>query len=45
MDELVPLTEKLLEVPQQLIRAALQLELQGTVIADHNHIDERRAHF
>ena len=31
----VPLAEKLLEVPQQLIRAALDLELQeGTVIAD-----------
>ena len=35
VDELVPLTEKLLEVPQQLIRTALELELQeGTVIAD-----------
>src|SRR5262249_37888061 len=34
-DELVPLTERLLEVPQQLIRTALDLELQeGTVIAD-----------
>jgi exodeoxyribonuclease V alpha subunit len=34
-DELVPLTEKLLEVPQRLIRAALDLELhEGTVIAD-----------
>ena len=34
-DELVPLAEKLLEVPQQLIRTALDLELQeGTVIAD-----------
>jgi exodeoxyribonuclease V alpha subunit len=34
-DELVPLAEKLLEVPQQLIRTALELELQeGTVIAD-----------
>jgi len=33
--ELVPLAEKLLEVPQQLIRTALELELQeGTVIAD-----------
>jgi exodeoxyribonuclease V alpha subunit len=31
----VPLAEKLLEVPQQLIRTALELELQeGTVIAD-----------
>jgi len=34
-DELVPLAEKLLEVPQDLIRTALELELQeGTVIAD-----------
>jgi exodeoxyribonuclease V alpha subunit len=34
-DELVPLVEKLLEVPQQLIRTALDLEVQeGTVIAD-----------
>src|SRR5262245_64832508 len=34
-DELVPMAEKLLEVPQQLIRTALDLELQeGTVIAD-----------
>ena len=34
-DELVPLAEKLLEVPKQLIRTALELELQeGTVIAD-----------
>src|SRR5207248_9587684 len=34
-DELVPLAEKLLEVPQQLIRTALELELQeGTVVAD-----------
>src|SRR5690348_853451 len=34
-EELVPLAEKLLEVPQQLIRTALQLELhEGTVIAD-----------
>ena len=40
MDELVPLTKKLLEVPQQLIRTALQPELQGTVIAD-NHIGEQ----
>src|SRR6188508_814304 len=33
--ELVPLAVKLLEVPQQLIRTALDLELQeGTVIAD-----------
>src|SRR4029077_6191479 len=34
-DELVPLAEKLLEVPQQLIRTALELELrEGSVIAD-----------
>jgi exodeoxyribonuclease V alpha subunit len=34
-DELVPLAEKLLEVPQPLIRTALELELQeGAVIAD-----------
>jgi exodeoxyribonuclease V alpha subunit len=34
-DELVPLAEKLLEVPQQLIQTALELELKdGTVIAD-----------
>src|SRR6476660_3576955 len=34
-EELVPLAEKLLQVPQQLIRAALDLELlEGTVIAD-----------
>jgi exodeoxyribonuclease V alpha subunit len=34
-EELVPLAEKLLEVPQQLIRTALELELHdGTVIAD-----------
>jgi exodeoxyribonuclease V alpha subunit len=34
-DELVPLAEKLLEVPQPLIRTALELELQeGTVVAD-----------
>src|SRR4030081_2011898 len=34
-DELMPLAEKLLEVPQELIRTALDLELQeGTVIAD-----------
>jgi exodeoxyribonuclease V alpha subunit len=34
-DELLPLAEKLLEVPQQLLRTALDLELQdGTVIAD-----------
>src|SRR2546428_4094239 len=34
-EELMPLAEKLLEVPQELIRAALDLELQeGTVVAD-----------
>jgi len=34
-EELVPLAEKLLEVPKDLIRTALDLELQeGTVIAD-----------
>jgi exodeoxyribonuclease V alpha subunit len=34
-DQLVPLAEKLLEVPQQLIQTALGLKLQdGTVIAD-----------
>ena len=34
-EELVPLAGKLLEVPQQLIRTALELELHdGTVIAD-----------
>src|SRR6266481_4224704 len=35
IEELIPLAEKLLEVPQELIRTALDLELQeGTVIAD-----------
>src|SRR6187551_1254997 len=35
-EELVPLAEKLLEVPPELIRTALDLELsEGTVIADH----------
>ena len=34
-DELVPMAEKLLGVPQQLIRTALELELMdGTVVAD-----------
>jgi hypothetical protein len=34
-DELVPLAEKLLEVPQELIRPALNFELQeGAVVAD-----------
>ncbi len=36
IDELVPLAEKLLEVPQTLIRTALDLELQdGNVVADN----------
>ena len=35
-EELIPLAEELLEVPQELIRTALDLELsEGTVIADH----------
>jgi exodeoxyribonuclease V alpha subunit len=35
LDELVPLTQKLLEVPADLVETALSLELQeGTVIAD-----------
>src|SRR5258705_13845819 len=35
-EELIPLAEKLLEVPQQLIRTSLDIELQeGTVITDH----------
>jgi exodeoxyribonuclease V alpha subunit len=34
-EELIPLAEKLLEVPQELICTALDLELQeGTVVAD-----------
>src|SRR5712671_6987933 len=34
-EELIPLAEKLLEVPQQLIRIALDLELQeGTLVGD-----------
>jgi exodeoxyribonuclease V alpha subunit len=34
-EELIPLAEKLLEVPQELIRTAVDLELQeGTVVAD-----------
>ena len=34
-DQLVPLAEELLEVPKELIRSALELELgEGTVIAD-----------
>jgi exodeoxyribonuclease V alpha subunit len=43
-DELVPLTQKLLEVPSELIATALDLELQdGTVIADD--LDGRRCVF
>jgi exodeoxyribonuclease V alpha subunit len=43
-DELVPLTQKLLEVPVELIATALDLELQdGTVIADD--LDGRRCVF
>src|SRR3979409_70149 len=35
IEELIPLAEKLLEVPQELIRTALDLELrEGTVLAD-----------
>jgi exodeoxyribonuclease V alpha subunit len=35
-EELVPLAEKLLEVPQQLVRTALELELQdGAVVGDN----------
>src|SRR5512138_724628 len=35
IDELVPLAEKLLEVPVELVRSALDLELaEGAVIAD-----------
>src|SRR3990170_6743465 len=35
-EELIPLAEELLEVPSELIRTALDLELsEGTVIADH----------
>jgi exodeoxyribonuclease V alpha subunit len=43
-DELVPLAQKLLEVPVELIATALDLELQdGTVIADD--LDGRRCVF
>jgi exodeoxyribonuclease V alpha subunit len=35
-EELVPMAEKLLEVPQQLVRTALELELQdGAVVGDN----------
>jgi exodeoxyribonuclease V alpha subunit len=44
IEELVPLTQKLLEVPADLIATALDLELQdGTVIADD--LDGRRCVF
>jgi exodeoxyribonuclease V alpha subunit len=43
-EELVPLTQKLLEVPADLIETALGLELQeGAVIADD--LDRRRCVF
>ena len=43
-DELVPLAQKLLEVPPDLVETALALELQdGTVIADS--LEERRCIF
>jgi len=43
-DELVPLTQKLLDVPAELVDTALGLELQdGTVIADD--VDDRRCIF
>src|SRR5690348_9410235 len=43
-DELVPLTQKLLDLPAELVDTALGLELQdGTVIADE--VDERRCIF
>ena len=42
-EELVPLTQKLLEVPAELIATALDLEQDGTVIADD--LDERRCVF
>jgi exodeoxyribonuclease V alpha subunit len=42
--ELIPLAEKLLEVPQHLIHTALDLELQeGTVIADQVGVPGRSA--
>ena len=42
-DELIPLAEKLLEVPPKLIRTALDLELQeGTVVADRVRRDTLR---
>jgi len=44
VEELVPLTQKLLEVPAELVEAALGLELKdGAVIADD--LDGRRCVF
>jgi exodeoxyribonuclease V alpha subunit len=44
IDDLVPLAEKLLEVPQEMIRTALDLELaDGTVIADN--VGDKRCAF
>ena len=44
VDELVPLTEKLLEVPAELVETALRLELaDGAVIADD--LEDRRCVF
>src|SRR5262245_61636400 len=40
-DDLVPLAEKLLEVPQELIRAALDLELAGGVVTADTVGDKR----
>jgi hypothetical protein len=47
-EELIPLAEKLLEVPKELIRTALDLELQeGTVVAERPGSEEpsRLSHF
>jgi exodeoxyribonuclease V alpha subunit len=44
VDELTPLTQKLLDVPAELVETALELELeQGTVIADE--VEARRCIF
>ena len=44
VEELVPLTEKLLEVPAELVETALNLELEGgAVVADH--LEGRRCVF
>src|SRR5438477_9825318 len=43
-DELAPLTQKLLDIPAELVETALSFELEeGTVIADE--VDERRCIF